>query len=90
MGPDAGIFAPLMRKPRSVEDFDAERRRSQLDELTLLDAQDKRATTQRTRARADQLDTLVRGLPADATDEQRRGVRSFLRRIFAPRAATGG
>lgn len=70
-GPDLSIYSQFLRAPRSVADYDAERRRSQLDELALADAREVQAGKQRTRARQDQLQALMQGLPADVTDEQR-------------------
>lgn len=68
---DTSIYSQFLRAPRSVADFDAERRKSQLDELALADARDVGVTKQRARARQDQLQALMQGLPVDVTDEQR-------------------
>lgn len=67
---DLSIYAPFLRRPKTVDEYDAEARRAQLDDLALLEAQDKRAVLTRQRQRADQLRQLMAGMPG-ATDEQR-------------------
>ena len=68
---DLSIYSQFLRPVRSVADYDREARAGELDQLQLLAARDQRAATQRQVQRGDQLQSLMRGLPAGATDDDR-------------------
>ena len=69
-GPDLSIYGQFLQAPRSVADYQAQDRKAQLDQLGLLQAQDQRRMQAQQMQRADQLRTLMQGMPG-ATDEAR-------------------
>lgn len=71
MPADASIYSQLLRPPRSVDEHRRLAAAADLDQLAVLEGQQKVAGVAQQRARGDQLQALMRGLPAGATDEDR-------------------
>ena len=65
------IYAGLLGRPTSVDEYDRAAQNEQLNQLNILQGQQKLDAVTRTNKRADQLQQLARGLPADVTDDGR-------------------
>lgn len=68
---NVSIYAGLLGRPTSVDEYDRAAQNEQLNQLQILQGQQKLDAVTRTNKRADQLQQLARGLPADVTDEGR-------------------
>lgn len=65
------IYAGLLQRPTSVDEYDRAAQSEQINALNILQGKQKLDAVTRTNQRADQLQALARGMPADVTDEGR-------------------
>lgn len=68
---NVSIYSGLLQRPTTVDEYDRAAQQEQLNQLNILQGQQKLDAVTRTNKRADQLQALARGLPADVTDEGR-------------------